>query len=149
MASHNLSEKGGKVKLEVVDLGMGTDSAPTRPSLDEVWEELRKALDLPETEKTHHMFLLMMELLELFSRKQHDYSSVNIALGGEEGVFTRLTDKWARLWSHYRLGRELRCESLDDTWSDLAVYAMIGALVRRGQWQLTPAELKALGASHD
>lgn len=113
--------------------------------LEPVWEEVKRQLDLPETEKTREMLRQMLTALELFSRKQHDYSSVNVMVCGEEGIFTRITDKWARLFSHYRLRRELRNESVDDTWFDLAVYSMMALLMRRGQWRLSEEEQTALG----
>ena len=113
--------------------------------LDAVWQVVSAQLELPEAEKTRAMLREMLEALALFSRKQHDYSSVNILTCGEDGLFTRVTDKWARLWSYYRLGRQLKNESVEDTWRDMAVYSFIALLLRSGRWNLSQEELAALG----
>ena len=113
--------------------------------MDEIWESVCRHCDLPEKDKTKAMLGVMLEALQLFSRKQHDYATVNIAVCGEFGVWTRISDKWARLFSHYRLDREMLNESVEDTWFDLAIYALIGILVRRGKWVYPEEELQALG----
>jgi hypothetical protein len=113
--------------------------------VEQVWALLDEVHHYPEKEKTKAMLREMVRSLELFSRKQSDYTSINISLAGEAGVFTRICDKWARLFSHYRLNKKLLNERVEDTWRDLAVYALIALLVRSGQWRLTPEELQALG----
>ena len=109
-----------------------------------VWEAVQEYCDLKEEHKTRLMLREMLQALELFSRKQNDYSSVNIAVCGEHGVWVRVTDKWARLMSHYRLQRPMVNESIEDTWRDLAVYALIALLVRKGEWNLRPEEAEVL-----
>lgn len=77
--------------------------------------------------------------------KNADYSPANILLTGEVGLATRLWDKIARILN--LSGFVLRVEaggfsqpiqasheSLDDSYRDAAVYALIGLLLRRGQW---------------
>lgn len=111
--------------------------------VDAIWELIEDYC--PEKTKTKIMLGKMLDCLFLFSRKQHDYSSLNIALGGARGVFYRALDKMMRLWSHNVLGKEVLNEGINDTWSDLAVYSLIALMVRHGEWQPTSEELVAMG----
>lgn len=118
----------------------------TRKQFDEqVWPAITEHIEFPEESKTREMAWLFIEQLELFSRKQHDYSSLNILIGGEEGIFVRLADKFSRLVSHFRQGRELKCENVEDTWADIAIYCTMARLLRAGKWQATEGELQAWG----
>lgn len=80
------------------------------------------------------------ELLEdrflLFKRKQASYGPNNIAALGEKGIFVRIWDKVQRLrnlmW--FEKPNTIEDESIEDTLSDLAVYAMMTVVLRRGQW---------------
>jgi hypothetical protein len=79
-------------------------------------------------------------------RKNADYSPANILLTGETGLVTRLWDKTARLLNltgfkfKYLMcegidpPRKPNNESIDDTYQDMAVYAVIGMLLRKNQW---------------
>lgn len=78
---------------------------------------------------------LQAELLELFDRKNRDYGTGNIATFGELGVLVRCSDKVARLKNMLGSGGEPNFESLEDSWRDLAVHAMIGLLCHRGEWK--------------
>jgi len=110
-----------------------------------VWEEAKRQYNLPDDKKAIAMFREMLDALVLFAAKQSDYSSLNIKIGGEEGVFIRALDKMMRLVSYYRLGRQMKNENIDDTWKDLAVYAFIALLVRKNEWNLTLEEKDLLG----
>lgn len=78
--------------------------------------------------------------------KNADYSPANILLTGEIGLVTRLWDKTARLlnltgfkFKHLMHEgvfppRKPNNESIDDTYQDMAVYAVIGQLLRKGKW---------------
>lgn len=78
--------------------------------------------------------------------KNSDYSPANILATGEIGLVTRLWDKIARLLNLHGFrftisepgvltsGREPQHESINDTYMDAAVYALIGLLLRRGVW---------------
>lgn len=78
---------------------------------------------------------LQAELLELFDRKNRDYGTGNIATFGELGVLVRCSDKVARLKNMLGSGGEPNFESMEDSWRDLAVHAMIGLLCHRGEWK--------------
>ena len=78
--------------------------------------------------------------------KNSDYSPANILATGEIGLITRLWDKTARLLNllgfrfsiqdagTFDAPRNPKHESIDDTYQDLAVYAIIGLLLRSGKW---------------
>lgn len=78
--------------------------------------------------------------------KNADYSPANILATGELGVVTRLWDKTARLMNLTGIQfehllhtgvfppKEPKHEAIDDTYLDLAVYAIIGLLLRKNKW---------------
>jgi len=82
------------------------------------------------------MALLLARLFELFKAKQSSYGPGNIAAFGERGCLMRANDKIQRLITLVWNGREnrLRDETIDDTWLDLADYALIAFLCRTGKW---------------
>lgn len=86
---------------------------------------------------------VLNDIMEIHKLKSQDYSSWNVKGAGEIGVAVRIWDKTARLmnllgWdiSTGRLDkpRTPRLESLDDTLLDLAAYAVIMIVLRRGKW---------------
>jgi hypothetical protein len=92
----------------------------------------------PELEK--QLFKLMHEQFELFCKKQRDYGPGNINAFGEYGILVRTNDKIERLKHLIAVPRNIvvgtrpENESIDDTWMDIATYALIALLLRRGQW---------------
>jgi len=77
--------------------------------------------------------------------KNADYSPANILGTGQVGLITRLWDKMARIMnlsgfkltvveSEYVQPKVPKNESIEDTLLDMAVYAIIGLLLRWGQW---------------
>jgi hypothetical protein len=86
--------------------------------------------------------VVLDEMRDLLISKQRDYGSGNILDFGDFGVLVRANDKVARLKNLYIYnGERPRNESLDDSWVDLANYAVIAMMVRRGYWGL-PMEAK-------
>jgi len=88
---------------------------------------------------------LLHEMAALHRGKNRDYSAQNISVTGEIGLFTRLLDKVCRLAS--LLGwdivmkfrgknepKEAKYESIVDTYKDLAVYSLIGIILRNRKW---------------
>lgn len=51
-----------------------------------------------------------------------------------EGIWFRLSDKMARWQNLLRTGKEPNCESLYDTFQDIANYAIFAKLISRGLW---------------
>ena len=83
------------------------------------------------------------EMMELHLKKSQDYSPWNVNGVGEVGVAVRLWDKVARLmnllgWDlssgKLNVAKNPKNESLDDTLIDLASYAVIMIVLRRGKW---------------
>lgn len=86
---------------------------------------------------------ILDEIYALHIRKSQDYSSMNVQGVGETGVAVRIWDKTARMMS--LLGWDItsgklntpnqpKNESLEDTLMDLAAYAIIMLVLRRGKW---------------
>ena len=77
------------------------------------------------------------ELLELLISKHKDYGPKNISdsPGGPlNGLRVRMHDKLARINNLIDKGVDPQHESLEDSFKDMANYAIIGLLVLRGQW---------------
>ena len=79
---------------------------------------------------------LMVKVFEIFKKKQACYGKGNIADFGERGVLIRSNDKIKRLIKLVWDGKPnaIPDESIEDTWIDLADYALIALLVRNGSW---------------
>ena len=88
----------------------------------------------------------MAELFRLFKDRQRKYGPGNIAAFGDMGVAVRAQDKLARLRHFYFAGGagDMPDESVNDAWSDLAVYAVIALVCRDGLWPGT--DLRARSA---
>ncbi len=78
----------------------------------------------------------LVELFELFARKQKSYGRGNISAFGEKGILVRVSDKLERLkrlvWKG--VDNPLKDESIDDSWRDLSVYSTIALICRKGKW---------------
>lgn len=78
------------------------------------------------------------ELAELLLRKHNDYGPKNISdsPGGPlNGLRVRMHDKLARINNLIDNNKQPENESLEDSFKDMANYAIIGLLVLRGQWE--------------
>jgi hypothetical protein len=85
--------------------------------------------------------LVASDIADLVIRKQHDYGHGNILAFGEFGVLVRASDKFERLKNLQ--GKEAKNEAIDDTWMDVAGYAILALMLRRGVFTL-PLEPEAL-----
>lgn len=78
------------------------------------------------------------ELEELLLSKHKDYGPSNIAEapgGAINGLRVRMHDKLARINNLYsNVDKAPEHESFEDSFKDMANYAIIGLLVLRGQW---------------
>ena len=77
------------------------------------------------------------ELEELLLSKHKDYGPKNIAEapgGAINGLRVRMHDKLARINNLVDSGKNPEHESLEDSFKDMANYAVIGLLVLRGDW---------------
>jgi hypothetical protein len=85
----------------------------------------------------HDAHDVYMELLEVLTTKQIDYSADNInnAYGGPaNGLMVRMGDKWERLKNLISTGAAPQHESVEDTLGDLANYCVIFLMLNRNAW---------------
>ncbi len=75
------------------------------------------------------------ELLKMFIKKHRDYGKDNILAVEELGISMRIMEKVQRLKNLLMCNKEPSNESIEETWIDIAVYAVIGVLFRRGRFQ--------------
>lgn len=84
-----------------------------------------------------HLFNLTKELNDLLLSKHKDYGPKNISLapgGPVNGLRVRMHDKLARINNLVDSGATPEHESLEDSFKDMANYAIIGLLVLRNKW---------------
>jgi len=111
-----------------------------KPVEDEVYAKVRKAN--AESRFVSDVSLLYTELEDLLLSKHDDYGPSNIANapgGALNGLRVRMHDKLARINNIYEYmedtkGFQPQHESLEDSFKDMANYAIIGLLVLRGKW---------------
>lgn len=80
---------------------------------------------------------LSQELQDLLLSKHKDYGPKNISQapgGAINGLRVRMHDKLARINNLVDSGASPEHESLEDSFKDMANYAIIGLLVLRGKW---------------
>ena len=84
-----------------------------------------------------HLSNTWHELADLLVSKHRDYGPKNISLapgGAINGLRVRMHDKLARINNLVDNGVDPEHESLEDSFKDMANYAVIGLLVLRKQW---------------
>ena len=96
-------------------------------------------IDAQNTTFEYHVGKTYQELLDLLLSKHKDYGPKNIADapgGAINGLRVRMHDKLARINNLYDSIRDMapEHESFEDSFKDMANYAIIGLLVLRGQW---------------
>jgi hypothetical protein len=80
---------------------------------------------------------IAFELVQLLLQKHKDYGPKNInqsPYGAIQGLVVRMWDKIARIVNLTSRGRHAENEPLEDSFKDLANYAIIGLMVQRGKW---------------
>ena len=70
-----------------------------------------------------------LEIAEVVIAKQHDYGHDNILAFREQGLVVRLWDKINRLKKLVWENNEPKNESIEDTFTDVAGYAIIGLML--------------------
>jgi hypothetical protein len=94
-------------------------------------------IDAQNTTFEYHVGKTFQELLDLLLSKHKDYGPKNIADapgGAINGLRVRMHDKLARINNLYGSALQPEHESLEDSFKDMANYAIIGLLVLRGEW---------------
>ena len=95
--------------------------------------------------QSKHFIETVMSMYRVHLQKNADYSPANILATGQVGLVTRLWDKMARLMNltgfrivveegTFEAPREPKNESIEDSFMDMAVYAVIGLLLKKGVW---------------
>jgi len=75
------------------------------------------------------------QTLETFLKKHKDYGKGNILDMGELGIAFRISEKFNRIKHLLMNGKKPSNEAVDDSWIDIAVYAVIAVLLKRGWFQ--------------
>ena len=118
---------------------LGGARFPYKPSKEDGWET-RNHPDSTSFEVA--VAQTFQELLDLLMSKHKDYGPKNIsdAPGGAlNGLRVRMHDKLARINNLYEYmedtnGFQPQHESIQDSFKDMANYAIIGLLVLKGKW---------------
>lgn len=79
--------------------------------------------------------LINKKNLETFLKKHKDYGKDNILDMGELGIAFRISEKFNRIKHLLMNNKEAANESVEDSWIDIAVYAIIAVLLKRGWFQ--------------
>ena len=77
----------------------------------------------------HHKIAL--EIAELLDQKRADYGTENIKKFGSYGVLVRVSDKVERLINLSKRNNKPNFESVEDTWRDIAGYAILALIELR------------------
>ncbi|OGK15267.1 hypothetical protein A2774_02475 [Candidatus Roizmanbacteria bacterium RIFCSPHIGHO2_01_FULL_39_12c] len=75
--------------------------------------------------------LVNEELLTMFKKKHKDYGKGNILDMGELGIAFRISEKFNRIKHLLMQGKKPANESVEESWIDIAVYAVIAVLLKR------------------
>ncbi len=125
MADYKSSNESRLEGISVLD----ARSIPNRdPKSSVVAREVHLEVDLSN---------LTTELMTLLLSKHRDYGPKNISQapgGAVNGLRVRMHDKLARINNLIDSGASPEHESLEDSFKDMANYAIIGLLVLRGKW---------------
>ena len=79
--------------------------------------------------------MVATEMKDIFVQKHKDYGKGNILDTGELGIAFRQSDKLNRLKNILQSAGKPTNESIDDSWMDMGVYAVIAMMYRRGWFQ--------------
>lgn len=79
--------------------------------------------------------LVSEEFLQTFLKKHKDYGKGNVLSIKELGIAFRISEKGERLKNLLMKSGDPENESIEDTWTDIGVYAIIGILYRRGWFE--------------
>lgn len=84
--------------------------------------------------------IVCQQMLEIFLKKHKDYGKGNVLDMGELGIAFRISEKFNRIKHLLMSGKKPENESIDDSWIDIAVYAVIAILLRRGWFERLEVE---------
>lgn len=126
------------------------DTTVSSPIPPEWWSNAKPAQEGPKhvteqksPEQCAEFRAIIEKMYSIHLDKNADYSKYNMLATGEIGGVTRLWDKMARIMSltGFDIGtgrleapKEPKNESFEDTLLDMANYAIILLIMRRGKW---------------
>jgi hypothetical protein len=70
------------------------------------------------------------DMRQVLLSKRHDYGPGNLSEFGEYGILVRVSDKFHRLKTLLTSGDAPKHEAIEDTWLDLANYAVLALIMR-------------------
>ena len=106
---------------------------PEKPHVDQVVKEFAESLGLKEP-LSRQFLTVVVQAAQVFDYKQKKYGPENIGEFGETGVIIRVTDKIKRRVNLWRTNQRPADETIEDTWGDIANYAIIALMCRYGKW---------------
>ena len=75
------------------------------------------------------------DFLQMFLKKHKDYGKGNILSVKELGIALRISEKIERIKHLLSSSQSPANESVDETWIDIGVYAVIAMLLRKGWFE--------------
>ena len=97
----------------------------------------KQSVSSSNTEFAFHVWEIMDEIGNLLITKQMDYGpgNINNAHGGPiNGLLVRIGDKFERLKNLFKHDTTPKYESIEDSFKDMANYAVIALMIQRGTW---------------
>ncbi len=107
------------------------------PSVEDTVRGRRLEGDFIDSSFEFEVAKTFQELVDLLISKHKDYGPKNIADapgGAINGLLVRMHDKMARLKNLHYNNKSANYESIEDTYKDLANYAVIALMVLRDKW---------------
>jgi hypothetical protein len=98
---------------------------------------IKHAVSRADTAFAADVWAVMDEIGNLLITKQADYGpgNINNAFGGPiNGLLVRIGDKFERLKNLFKSGSTPKHESIEDSFKDMANYAVIALMIQRGTW---------------
>jgi hypothetical protein len=86
------------------------------------------------------------ELLEMFLKKHKDYGKGNILTVQELGIALRISEKIERIKHLLSENKNPANETVEETWVDIGVYAILAVLLRRGWFESLDVPKEVLDA---
>jgi plasmid replication initiation protein len=99
--------------------------------------QTKQSVSGSNTEFAFNVWSIMDEIGNLLITKQMDYGpgNINNAHGGPiNGLLVRIGDKFERLKNLFKSGTTPKYESIEDSFKDMANYAVIALMIQRGVW---------------
>jgi hypothetical protein len=110
---------------------------------DKATRPTQHPLEMLYPNQTTEFKAIIDKMYQLHLKKNMDYSPMNIKATGMVGLATRIWDKTARILNlvgfdvqsgEYRAPKAAMNESIEDSLIDLANYAVIALIHRKGKW---------------